>query len=109
VAGVLRDVAGPGDHVARIGGDEVALITSGSGLDAMLERIQWSLAVPHMHEGRSLTVGASLGVARSDDFTGPPARLTQAADAALYRAKRNGGHCAELAIPLPVPPRRRAA
>jgi len=49
--------------------------------------------------GKRLRIGASIGMARSDDFPGAPARLVQAADIALYRAKRNGPGNAELAIP----------
>ena len=46
-----------------------------------------------------IVIGASIGMARSEDFPDAPARLIQAADIALYRAKRNGPGNAELAIP----------
>ncbi len=107
VAAQLREVAAPDDLVARIGGDEFAVIRSGSGLDAyvadMLRRI--ATATPPGISG--LRLAASFGIARSEDFPGP-LKLSRAADAALYRAKRNGRGNAELAVPPPVV-RRRAA
>jgi GGDEF domain-containing protein len=40
-------------------------------------------------------------MARSDDFPGSQSQLVQAADIALYRAKRSGPGNAELAVPAP--------
>jgi GGDEF domain-containing protein len=59
-------------------------------------------------EGRDIRLGISFGVARSADFGPAPDALMRAADAALYRAKRHGGSCAELASPL-APMRKYAA
>jgi diguanylate cyclase (GGDEF)-like protein len=95
----LRDAAGPRDMVARIGGDEFAVLCSGAGLDDYLANVRRRIATPITIDGRQIAIAASIGVARSEDFAGTPARLTQAADAALYRAKRSGPGNAELAVP----------
>jgi diguanylate cyclase (GGDEF)-like protein len=104
----LRESAGPRDMVARIGGDEFAVICSGAGLDDYLADIRRRLAAPLVLDGKQISIAASIGVARSEDFAGTPSRLTQAADAALYRAKRSGPGNAELAVPA-LPPARYAA
>ncbi|MBI4923093.1 MAG: GGDEF domain-containing protein [Devosia nanyangense] len=104
----LREAADAWDVVARIGGDEFAVLCSGADLDAFLGEVKRRIATPLVHDGRTLTVAASFGVARSDDFPGA-GRLTQAADTALYRAKRSGPGNAELAVPAFAPPRRYAA
>ena len=108
VARHLREAAEPEDLVARIGGDEFAVIRSTHRLDAYIAAVRGRLATPLLHEGRPIPVGASIGVARSEDFAAAPSSLIQAADAALYRAKRSGTGNAELAVPTPAP-RRHAA
>lgn len=108
VAQCLLDAGEPGDVVARVGGDEFAVIRSGAGLDAYVASIGERLAVPLNLDARLVSVGASFGIARSDDFPGSAVKLSQAADTALYRAKRSGRGSAELAIP-PTPPRKYAA
>ena len=99
VAEVLRACAAPGDLVARIGGDEFAVLCSGEGLDGFIAAVQRGLGQRPQGAGPAIDVVASMGVARSEDFPGGPSHLAQAADAALYRAKRDGRGLAELAIP----------
>jgi diguanylate cyclase (GGDEF)-like protein len=103
----LRDTAAQDDLVVRLGGDEFAVIREATGLDAYLAALDHRLDQPIDIGGRRLRIGASIGMARSEDFPGAPSRLVQAADIALYRAKRNGPGNAELAIP-PVHARRAA-
>ncbi|MEO7220837.1 MAG: GGDEF domain-containing protein [Devosia sp.] len=95
----LRETAGRDDLVARIGGDEFAVVRDASGLDDYLAALDARFDQPIDMGGQRLRIGASIGMARSEDFPGAPARLIQAADIALYRAKRNGPGNAELAVP----------
>ncbi len=94
VAQRLRSCVRPTDLVARLGGDEFAVLTTAArgahDADALASRIVDRLRQPIDLGGRSLRVGASVGVVawtegeRSVDET-----LVQA-DLALYQAKDNG-------------------
>jgi diguanylate cyclase (GGDEF)-like protein len=95
----LRETAGRDDLVVRIGGDEFAVVRDAGGLDDYLAALDARFDQPIDIGGKRLRIGASIGMARSEDFPGAPARLVQAADIALYRAKRNGPGNAELAVP----------
>ena len=95
----LRETAGRDDLVVRLGGDEFAVVRDASGLDDYLAALDARFDQPIDIGGKRLKVGASIGMARSQDFPGGSGRLMQAADIALYRAKRNGPGNAELAIP----------
>lgn len=99
VARHLRETAAQDDLVVRLGGDEFAVVREASGLDDYLAALDARFEQPIGIGGRRLKIGASIGMARSEDFPGQPTRLIQAADIALYRAKRNGPGNAELAIP----------
>jgi diguanylate cyclase (GGDEF)-like protein/PAS domain S-box-containing protein len=87
--GVLRAV----DTVARIGGDEFAVLlpSAGSGTDAslMAEKIQAALGKPFVIDGQTLEVSASIGIALcpqdGDDWT----TLLRCADVAMYAAKQS--------------------
>jgi diguanylate cyclase (GGDEF)-like protein len=95
----LRETAGRDDLVVRLGGDEFAVVRDASGLDDYLAALDARFDEPISIGGRQMRINASIGMARSEDFPGSPARLVQAADIALYRAKRAGPGNAELAIP----------
>jgi diguanylate cyclase (GGDEF)-like protein len=95
----LRETAGRDDLVVRLGGDEFAVVRDASGLDDYLAALDRRFDEPIDVGAHRLKINASIGMARSEDFPGTPARLIQAADIALYRAKRAGPGKAELAVP----------
>ena len=109
VAGHLQGCSNRTDLVARIGGDEFAMMCSIGNIDEFLTVFRRAMEQPMLLDGKSMPVGVSIGIARSDDFPGAATRLTQAADSALYRAKRAGPGKAELAIPERLPVARFAA
>ena len=87
VADVLRTSVQEHDLVGRIGGDEFAVFlpeTTQHAVDAVAERIRGRVS-------RDGTVSVSIGCALEVRGAGGDARgLFHRADAALYRAKRNG-------------------
>lgn len=96
VAGALSDrLRRAGDLVARYGGEEfVALLPGLSLADAYVvaehlrTRVE-ALRIPHP-SGKDAFVTVSAGVASVVPGPGPSSRLTSAADAALYEAKKRG-------------------
>ena len=95
----LSETAGSDDVVARLGGDEFAMLRPLDDLDEYVAMLKRRLGEPLRLAGRRMRVEASIGMACSDDFPGGVTRLLQAADIALYRAKRAGPGNAELAVP----------
>ena len=90
------------DSVARYGGEEFVVVMPGTGPEeatAAAERLRSAVEsidfFPSQGTRAPLTV--SVGVAFTPAGTGVPDSLFQAADAALYRAKRNGRNRIEIA------------
>jgi len=88
VADVLRRAFRPVDTIARVGGDEFAVLVAGPGPDALVARVQFHLA----EAGLSASIGTAVA-----DPTSPTidvADLLDRADAAMYAvkvARKNGG------------------
>ena len=85
---------GEGHCVARIGGDEFAVLQANAAADdaskALAEKIVATLSAMSMREGDGAPISASVGVSRyAAGLDGPDAMLMQA-DLALYRAKDAG-------------------
>ena len=82
-----------GSIVARIGGDEFAIILghieSETDASAIAKRILERLAEPFHFEGRQMLVSASVGIALSSSGD-TPEELLYHADTAMYHAKSNG-------------------
>jgi diguanylate cyclase (GGDEF)-like protein len=81
----------PVDSVARIGGEEFALLlpeTDALGALVVAERVRTAISRQGILPGHKLTVSA--GVACCPQDTANRAELQRKADAALYWAKRNG-------------------
>ncbi len=75
---------------ARLGGDEFALVQIGTAARGEIEETILTLFTePFKIEGRTIEVGASIGVAARDGDVSP-LELLRRADMALYRAKANG-------------------
>ncbi len=81
------------DPAARFGGDEFAIVLAGADANEateIAERIRTTLAAEPLGSGHHLT--ASIGLAVFPDDGQTTDELLQAADAALYHAKREGGN-----------------
>jgi diguanylate cyclase (GGDEF)-like protein len=86
------------DVVARIGGDEFALLIGplhrAQDAAPLAERIVGSLSRPFPVDGRMMEIGASVGIAVAPSDGNDTDTLMKSADVALYRAKnRGGGFC----------------
>ena len=120
----LRTAVRGADTVGRVGGDEFVVVLSQighlTGAQAVAERVVRCFDEPFAIDGATVRIGASVGVAMSDEndasLAGPLAR----ADAAMYRAKKEGRgrvgldhggvvlparHQASVPVPAPAPDR----
>lgn len=94
VARRLQSLLPDSDAVARVGGDEFNIILASSEnmpwIDLSAQRLIDALAVPFELEGKSIYVGASIGIALYPGDGTTAASLQSNADAALHRAKLEG-------------------
>jgi diguanylate cyclase (GGDEF)-like protein/PAS domain S-box-containing protein len=96
VAERLQDTVRHEDTVARLGGDEFTVILEDITLfeDAgfIAEKILAAIAEPTRIEGREVITQTSIGISVFPDDSEDIEELTRQADAAMYRAKENGGN-----------------
>ncbi|HSO05973.1 MAG TPA: diguanylate cyclase [Pelomicrobium sp.] len=103
LASRLRTTVRQEDTVARYGGDEFVLALAGIGraedAAAVARKTVEVLAEPIPYHGRSLRVTPSVGVSLYPDHAESPEMLVSFADAAMYRAKQDGGNRERFAAP----------
>lgn len=99
VAGILKDCVGTVGHVARVGGDEFAVLVDDAPSNLALAELANSIiercAAPISFNGEPCRYGVSIGIAVSERSHADHKALFVNADMALYRAKREGRarHC----------------
>jgi diguanylate cyclase (GGDEF)-like protein len=94
VADRLRECVGEGDVIARIGGDEFAIVQVAGeqpvAATGLATRIVEAIDQPFEIDGHQVVVGTSIGIAVAPNDGKDPHQLLKSADLALYRAKSEG-------------------
>ena len=92
----LSASVGPADHVARLSGDELAILMTAPGSPqrtrSVAKRALEAFAVPVQVGHVAVSVRISIGAACAPADANDAAELLRCADRALYQAKRTGGH-----------------
>jgi diguanylate cyclase (GGDEF)-like protein len=107
VAGRLHECVREVDTVARMGGDEFTIILEGLSCEqdiaTVARRITGSLASPFHIQEHQASIGVSIGITvyPSDDHEIDD--LLKHADAAMYRAKQQGGNSFQFYAPNLLP------
>jgi diguanylate cyclase (GGDEF)-like protein len=90
----LKATLRPSDTVARFGGDEFLILCEdlNGEIEAVrvAERALQAILNPVLVAGHRISVGASVGIAYGSDQGAGAHELVRQADAAMYRAKRQG-------------------
>src|SRR5450631_719973 len=93
VAERARKCVRASDTVGRLGGDEFLAIlpeTSLDGASGVAAKLREALAEPYALDNATARLTASIGISLFPDHGADAEQLQRAADAALYRAKRDG-------------------
>ncbi len=95
IAAMLTDVCSKDAVSYRLGGDEFAIATggplAGTILESICRRVLDRLGHPVSVEDRRLSIGASIGLARSDGSDGvESSEMLRRADVAMYASKTSG-------------------
>jgi diguanylate cyclase (GGDEF)-like protein len=90
----LNRLIRPTDTIARMGGDEFAVLQVGlsqpSDATPLAQRIIEVLSEPYDIDGQQVVIGTSVGIALGPADGQSPDQLIRNADLALYRAKADG-------------------
>ncbi|MDX1376104.1 MAG: EAL domain-containing protein [Burkholderiales bacterium] len=91
------------DMLARLGGDEFVLLWDGirtpADAAAAAQRVQATLARPFTIDGRTLSIGASIGISVYPSDAHDAATLLRNADAAMHAAKEAGRNIYRFYLP----------
>jgi diguanylate cyclase (GGDEF)-like protein len=94
VAERLRHVVREEDTVARMGGDEFAIVQLGAfqpgGATNLAQRLIDAISAPYEIDGQQIVIGTSVGIAVAPTDGDAAPALLKSADVALYRAKTDG-------------------
>jgi diguanylate cyclase (GGDEF)-like protein len=103
VARRLQRHLGPHDTVARVGGDQFAMLFIGErearNLPALAERVRRSLRAPIPLANQEVILTGSMGVAVWDGTQAAEGDLLKNAELAMYRAKQSGSDRIEVFEP----------
>jgi diguanylate cyclase (GGDEF)-like protein len=97
VAGRISGVVRQSDTVARVGGDEFAIIQRVSVVPRdtarLADRLLGAVAKPYTIDGVRIEIGTSIGVALTPDDSVDADEILRLADLALYHSKASRGSC----------------
>ncbi|RUO97352.1 EAL domain-containing protein, partial [Hyphomicrobium sp.] len=103
VARRLQRHLGPQDTVARVGGDQFAMLFTGErearNLPALAERVRRSLRAPIPLANQEVILTGSMGVAVWEGTQAADSDLLKDAELAMYRAKQSGSDRIEVFDP----------
>jgi diguanylate cyclase (GGDEF)-like protein len=107
VADRLSECVRETDTLARLGGDEFAILQHATDceedVEALAQRVLGAVGAPYHFDGYQAEIGISIGIAVAPHDGTNPEDLFKAADAALYRAKSDGGNAYDFfGRPAPV-------
>lgn len=94
VASRIRDTVRDTDTMARLSGDEFAVlqvqVKTASDCAALAQRLISNLSEPYKVAGHLIMIGASVGIAIADKDNSDAESLMRSSDLALYTAKNEG-------------------
>jgi len=99
----LRSLSGEAGIVARLSGDEFAMLQPGirgaADAEALARQLCTVLALPYLLNGHEVATTASVGIAIAPTDSHGALQLMTCADLALYRAKADGRNCFRCYLP----------